>query len=430
MVHHLKNSKLIKIKQRSIELLLLSSAHGLPRLLRAKKNVFTVMWLLFLFSSILAGSILVINTILDFLNFDTTTSIKIIDEQQAQFPTISFCSYPKTNASLSDTILRLKYDAVDIYDVGRFMEEFNDDYYGRCFRFNSGKNVYNEQIDILSSEVAGFENGFNLNVYLSVPPKYDFIEMIFFIYNHSLPPLNLYNAGYWLKTGSWNYFEIERMFSENLDGPYSSCLKDVSLFSLNKTLIDYILKSQNRIYSQKDCFDMCAFMFTMSESDCKCDSNLDTFYTQCYINALKRNCTREYLKYFRRNLQMSKCLDYCPLECNTMNYAINTYNEQVPTNGQIAQKDNTTNDTGGQFRKFKTYEEVNRNFLGVRVYYKSLKYTIMTQSPKIEVYNFVANIGGIWSLCLGISFLSLIEIVEIILEIVYISILNNEIVSS
>ena len=417
-------SKLIKIKERSYELLLLSSAHGLPRLLKAKKLFFTLMWLLFLLSSILMGSYFVINTILDYLNFNTTSNIKIINEQRAQFPTLAFCSYPKSNASLNETILRLRFDAVDEYDAGSLMEEFNDDYYGKCFRFNSGKNAYNQTIDILSSDVAGFENGFNLNVYLSVPRMYDFIEMILFIYNHSLPPLNLYNSGYWIKTGSWNYFEIERVFIENLDRPYSDCLMDISLFNSNKSLIDFILRQNDRIYTQKDCFDMCGYMFTMSESDCKCGSSLDTFFTQCYINSSKRNCTREYLKYFRKNLQMKKCLDFCPLECNSMNYAINTYNEHMPTSGNITQKENVSIDTTGQFRKFKTYEEVNRNFIGLRVYYKNLMYSIITQTPKIAPYNLIANIGGIWSLYLGISFISIIEMIEIVLEIIFILIWN------
>jgi hypothetical protein len=420
----ISKTKLIKIKERSYELLLLSSAHGLPRLLKAKKLFFTLMWLLFLLSSIFLGSYFVINTVLDYLKFYTNSNIKIINEQRAQFPTIAFCSYPKTNATLNETILRLRFDAVDEYDAGSLMEEFNDDYYGKCFRFNSGKNAYDQKIEILSSDVPGFDNGFNLNVYLRVPRMYDFTEMIFFIYNHSLPPLNLYNSGYWLKTGSWNYFEIERVFIENLDRPFSVCLMDISLFSSNKTLIDYILRHNDRIYTQKDCLDLCGYMFTMSESDCKCGSSLGTFFTQCYVNSLNRNCTREYLKYFRKNLQLKKCLDYCPLECNSMNYVINTYNEHVPTSGYITQKENVSIDTNGQFRKFKTYEEVNRNFIGLRVYYKNLMYSIITQSPRIEAYNLIASIGGIWSLCLGISFISIIEMIEIFLEIILILIWN------
>ncbi len=47
---------------------------------------------------------------------------------------------------------------------------------------------------------------------------------------------------------------IYLLFEQHLGEPYSDCLKNVSYFSLNKTIIDYILKL-NRTYSQKDCFD-------------------------------------------------------------------------------------------------------------------------------------------------------------------------------
>ena len=107
-----------------------------------------------------------------------------------------------------------------------------------------------------------------------------------------------------------------------------------------------------------------------------------------------------------------------------MNYVINTYNELLPTNGNITQRENVSIDTSGQFRKFKTYEEVNRNFIGLRVYYKNLMYSIVTQSPKLEAYNLIASIGGIWSLCLGISLISIIEMIEIVLEIIFILIWN------
>jgi hypothetical protein len=417
MIEITQNSKKIKLKQRLYELLLNTSAHGVPRLLRAKNLFFILMWLFFLCASILIGSYFVINTIFDYLKYETITSIQVITEEQSQFPSISFCSYPKieqnnsSSSLINETILKFSYDSIEFSTnyYSHLIEEFNDDYYGKCFRFNSGK--YNQTI--YNSTTSGLDNGLYLNVYFNVSSSYDFTEMIFFIYNQSLPPLWLYNNGYWIRPGSWNYFEIERVFAQHLGEPYSDCLKNVSYFSLNKTIIDYILKL-NRTYSQKDCFDLCSYMFTIKESDCNCtSSNLDQFFTDCYIHKIKRPCTREYIKNFRKNNQIKICSEYCPLECDSMNYVINTYNEQIPINGNISE---TASDY--QFtQRFRTYEEANKHFIGLRVYYKNLKYTIISESPKMEVYNLVSNIGGNWSLFLGISFLSIIELVEIIIEI-------------
>ena len=63
-------------------------------------------------------------------------------------------------------------------------------------------------------------------------------------------------------------------------------------------------------------------------------------------------------------------------------------------------------------------EQINRNFAYITVYYKELKYALITQEPKTEIFNFISNIGGILGLFLGISFLSFIEILEMFLEVI------------
>ena len=56
----------------------------------------------------------------------------------------------------------------------------------------------------------------------------------------------------------------------------------------------------------------------------------------------------------------------------------------------------------------------------MRIYYNELKYTLISEEPKTEIFNFISNIGGILGLFLGVSFLSIIEIFEIIFEIIFI----------
>lgn len=103
MIEITQNSKKVKLKQKLNELLLNTSAHGFPRLLRAKNLFFILMWLFFLCASILFGSYFVINTIFDYLKYETITSIQVITEEQSQFPSISFCSYPKIEQNNSNS---------------------------------------------------------------------------------------------------------------------------------------------------------------------------------------------------------------------------------------------------------------------------------------------------------------------------------------
>lgn len=84
------------------------------------------------------------------------------------------------------------------------------------------------------------------------------------------------------------------------------------------------------------------------------------------------------------------CLNYCPLECESNGLSIEKY---------------STNSIGST---------------KIRVYLDDLQYTIISQDPKTYLFELIANIGGVLGLFLGISFLSFIEILEIILEIIFI----------
>ena len=60
---------------------------------------------------------------------------------------------------------------------------------------------------------------------------------------------------------------------------------------------------------------------------------------------------------------------------------------------------------------------MNKNLIIIYVYYKELKYTLISQQPKTEIFDLISKIGGILGLFMGISFMSLIEILEILFEI-------------
>ena len=122
------------------------------------------------------------------------------------------------------------------------------------------------------------------------------------------------------------------------------------------------------------------------------------------------------MKEFRKKLQDKKCAEYCPLECDSMNYVINSYTEQIALSGNISLNSKSKIDSDD----FSTYEELKKNYFEIRIYYNELKYTLISEEPKTEMFNFISDIGGILGLFLGISFLSFIEIFEIIFEIMFI----------
>jgi hypothetical protein len=421
-------NKLKLVKQRIKLILSASSANGLPNIVNARNLFFRTMWLIFFIFSTLAGSYYTIDSVLNYLKFNVVTTIKVINEQQSPFPTISFCSHPKFNASIENIILSLRFEKDYETRYQAVFEEFIDTTYGKCFRYNSGKNILGQSIQIMNTTTTGLSNHLRMAFYLDMTEQTDFAELLLNIYNSSSPPLDLENDGFWLKPGSWNYFSVDRVFTEQQGQPYNDCLKDLNTFKMNKTIIDHIMYSKET-YSQKNCNQLCSYLFALEESNCGCNSTLDNFKRDCssgiYFGQEKNenisSCVAKYLKRFRRQ-KVELCFKYyCPLECDSMSFSINNYLEQFPVSGLIG----TETRLDYNLTSFKTYEQINRHYIVLFVYYRKLEYTLISQEPKTETFDFISNIGGILGLFLGVSFLSFIEIFEIVLEIFFIFIIKK-----
>ena len=189
------------------------------------------------------------------------------------------------------------------------------------------------------------------------------------------------------------------MVESKLDEPYNNCLKDVSKFKKNKTLID-LFSTKNRTYSQEDCFDLCFDLFYIKENPCQCiEAELGSVIAKCWIEKESTKsgpnftgCTWKYRTKFQKE-RIPMCFDYCPLECDSISisYSINAYDSNA-----------------------------SKDYVTIYVFYKTLKYTSITQQAKTKGRQLVSNLGGYLGLFVGLSFVSLFEIAEILIEMIYI----------
>jgi len=146
---------------------------------------------------------------------------------------------------------------------------------------------------------------------------------------------------------------------------------------------------------------------------------MDLLYEDCILNKTVSNLTKTCLvdsfkKLHKQNL-INKCSNYCPLECDVIRYSIQTYS-QVATYDVNKQSDIFESYYPG----FNNYSDIKKSYFSINVYYESLKYTLISQKPKIQPVDLISKIGGIWSAFCGISFLSFFEIVELITEFIFI----------
>ena len=66
---------------------------------------------------------------------------------------------------------------------------------------------------------------------------------------------------------------------------------------------------------------------------------------------------------------------------------------ELPRTGNITK--------GIDYAEFKTYENVSKSFFSIYVYYEDLDYTLIEQIPKIQIFDLISNVGGLFGLFLG-----------------------------
>jgi len=398
-----------------------STAFGLPNIFKRERIFNKLFWIIFVLLGTVSSVYFTIEAINDYFNYEIITKIESVYEQPLKFPTITICDDgTKSNETVENEeyfnnkkpwhVISKCYNLHDLLNCtnnpNNFFEiiHFSDTKdYGNCWTFNSGKNMKNETIPFLYSTIGGRDDFIQIGFKSSLRLK-------IFLHDVDLPPTiqywNIHESEILINFNLSYYIVIEKTQDNKLGLPYNNCYKDVSEFDLNKTLIDYI-KSLNQRYTQVNCLKLCFELDYIEKNPCNCsNTTLGNVWSDCFVGLEKHDenlCTMKYKRNFTKNSVVENCAKYCPLECDSTIY---TYSMST---GQPANESTTTT----------TF----------RVFYNSLKVATISQKPKTQLFDLVSNIGGIFGLFIGLSFVSLFEIGEIFIEIL-ISILFRNSVSA
>ena len=117
--------------------------------------VIKLVWIIFLVVSLLLSFYFVKKNIEDFFNYETISSIQTFTEDKSQFPTIAICNYDLRNMQIKPIVVWFNSKPL-ITECGNHFESYQDLAYGRCYRFNSGRNMTNHSIPIKYSTFGGF----------------------------------------------------------------------------------------------------------------------------------------------------------------------------------------------------------------------------------------------------------------------------------
>lgn len=386
-----------KLKNSSRKFLETISVHGVSRIVKTENSLVKLVWTVMILSSVSFGLYTISRSINDYNRNDVITNIERVTEIPFTFPAITLCTrdYFTKDLYLNGTLQ--KSERLIDFSIKYFVDfeesSFKDKTlstsqleffkipkrYGHCLRFN-GK--INNSLQTVSSYDDKLKLVLN-NVHTEIVSKE--IEIEYSIYkNFDVYIEDNYVSSY-LDTAplfmetcfTYNIFLLKAETNEKLGEPYSSC---------------HVNESSSNEYRQMNNIELCINRKIQAKYNCSISS---FFQTNRLDKCNAADEVNNYDKYISRmgdliNEFYSSCKEECPKDCKSTKFNSKIYTKIEPHSYT------------------KIYWSVGD--------FTSLK---ITQIPKMNSFSLISSIGGSLGLFIGIRFLSLVELLELVIEIMF-----------
>ena len=335
------------------------------------------------------------------MNHETVTKIDIKRRNDMIFPQITICYGPETHIYKSyfqEHFIKLE-EVTYRLNFGPWSCDF----------INSGRNISGHRVTLLTTRVIGKNNGLKLALYIpksSIPT--------YFIVNHN-NELTTMKDIISLKAhpGVHNDLVLTKEIDENLGEPFNKCHHDLNTKATLDSIPFQNIRKSGFNYRYVNCYEACFCMYLATEFNCTCPHLYETNHSEfCYLKNLFR---RKEINFDHEKM----CDKHCPRECN-FNYikpTITKYrSDSLPFN-----LDETAFQSYFQSKESKPEYDLDQ-ISSLYFYFNDLREYDFIEKEKFGIIDMVASIGGCLGLFLGLSLFSLIEIVEVIGELFYLTV--------
>ena len=433
--------------------------NGYNKIFHYRNNIYAqLIWIPILLASTgLTFCIIGLSTVA-YLKHDVVTQTNLVYDIPTKFPAVTFCNVdpftteesqrllelvsnqsriPIDNSSINTNLMNLAqlYAAHPEYgDENRAHLGLNSSFFYRCryngsdctadltwhysYEYGSCFQFSNKNPTTMSGTNYGLEVAIgpliNNNKYLT---KYE-NGLVVFVHNESIKFSS--SDKIFIKTGEMNLISVDRTFHKKSPYPYSDC---IDLTEYKSYLYDFIVNS-NQVYRQEDCFELCIQQKIVDTCQCYFTGypSLSNLTRPC-LNLDEYTCLTSQMF----NFSVEECAQkFCPLECDSINYdvawssltftSLKEYNMLKPEYKAIYE---------GLLGQSLTYELYKSLYVGFSVFYPTLQYTTITETPKTSIIDLLTQIGGSLGLFVSFSVFTLFELLELFFLMFYYLILKN-----
>ena len=309
-----------------------------------------------------------------------------------------------------------------------------DSIYGNCYVFNSGFDATGQPTDLKRSTVAGSYYGLTLTIYTGFVEKLSKFNsyiggrgLILQIGNSSYKTEYSGN-GLLVPAGLQTNMIVDRSFKSSLPSPYSDCEIANDSPTTEGSEIYRLIAQTSYQYTQQLCFIECYQKWAISTCNCS-DSFVSVFNSTVCMTFEETLCLSDFFygTYLASNFIEHNCLPLCSLECNLTEYKISS--SSIPLLGDLYYEyiRQNTNITSDFIDRRLNKDTVTYSIVAVNIFYDSLSYYLSTEEPKLNIVGLLAAMGRNVGLFMGVSLLSICEIIEILFHI-YVRKQDNKII--
>lgn len=387
-----------------------ASFHGFPRIATTSSRLVQLVWIVFIVLSGAVGFINIVQTVNDFYQFDVITNVDRISAKSLTFPAITICTkghsrmfhFNKTDREYYIIFnLTLEFFLRDLEFRAESFNRTEMQFFkipkslGDCIRFNGFANK-----SLASAEAKS--DALRLRL---IPSHTQFISSTEAINYYSYKEMDIYITDNYLNS----YLGIDPIITlENLSKDHFIDIKKTETETKLGEPYSECTAQSDLTYRQKNCIEQCINRGIKSNYNCsipsyyrisgleECGGELQ-FYRK--IDSTSDQWSSEYfdthIDFVQRLVSQfdTECESECAMECESVQFSvtISTITSNKPT-FQFSINDFST--------------------LAIR------------QIPKMNSFLLVSNVGGSLGLFFGISFLSFVEILEFLIELVVIILIH------
>ncbi|XP_070574541.1 uncharacterized protein [Ptychodera flava] len=301
-----------------------------------------------------------------------------------------------------DFILQCSFD--DSYCDHRAFHAFENDRYGNCFTFNSWQ--MNSERSLNSSR-PGSQYGLRLTLFIEqdeyIPLYGQEAGVRVLVHPADVTPFPE-DEGITVAPGLKTSIGLRMETTASPSMPYANCSNKQNFKSIY---------GEGYAYSNLDCHKTRIHQYIHDECGC-----VDTMHMKgkpCHIAIHREEICRQLVEYLYKNGILQ---NGCTESCSEVHYQKTISQSQWPSNNNVKSLLTLLRPLSEKItKKVVDQKSVRDNLLRLNVYYEELEFRKLSKLPAYSIEELLADIGGTLSLCIGMSLITVVELLDFLLAV-------------